>query len=119
MAKIDSFKFGSIVIDDQKYGRDVFIMPDGSVRQRKGGFWKFGSHSIKKAEVDEVVRAGPEMMVIGTGTSSKAKLGDGADLIAREANVELMVLPSHEAVKRFNELADEGKKVSALIHITC
>lgn len=119
MPKVESFKFGSIVIDGKKYGRDVFIMPDGTIIQRKGGFWKFGSHAIKKGEIDELVRAGPEVIVVGAGTSSKAKLAADAELSAKEANIELIILPSSTAVERFNQLADEGKQVSALIHITC
>ena len=73
MAKVDSFSFGSIVIDGKKYGRDVLVFPDGTVRQRKGGFWKFGSHAIKRDEIDQLVKADPEEIVVGTGTSAKAQ----------------------------------------------
>lgn len=45
MAKVDSFNFGSMVVDRKKYGRDILLFPDGSVKKRKGGFWKLGSHS--------------------------------------------------------------------------
>lgn len=48
MAKIDSFSFGSITVDGKKYRRDLFLLPDGTVKQRKGGFWIFGSHNLKK-----------------------------------------------------------------------
>jgi len=30
-----------------------------------------------------------------------------------------VVLPSPQAVEKFNQLTDEGKGVAALIHITC
>jgi hypothetical protein len=42
-----------------------------------------------------------------------------AESFAREAKLELVVLPSHDAVKKLNELLDQRKKVAALIHITC
>jgi hypothetical protein len=48
LAKIDSFSFGSITVDGKKYRRDLFLLPDGTVKQRKGGFWIFGSHNLKK-----------------------------------------------------------------------
>ena len=38
------------------------------------GFWKFGTYVIKKGEVDEPVKANLEVVVVGAGTSTKAKL---------------------------------------------
>lgn len=35
-------------VEGKKYRRDVFLLPDGTVKQRKDGFWMFGSHNIKK-----------------------------------------------------------------------
>lgn len=119
MAKVDSFSFGSIVIEGKKYRRDVFLFPDGTVKQRKGGFLMFGSHDIRKDEIEELAQAGAEVAVVGTGTSSKARVAGEAESFAREAKLELVVLPSPDAVKKLNELQDQGKKVAALIHITC
>ena len=119
MPKIDSFNFGSIVIGGKNYGCDIFMLPDGTVKQRKGGFWKFGSHVIKKGEIDELAEANPEVIVVGTGTSAKANLAADALLPLKGTKAELIVLPSAEAVARLNQLVDEGKQVAALIHITC
>ena len=46
------------------------------------------------------------MAVIGIGTNSRARL-------------ELHILPSPQAVTKFNGLLEQGKKAGALIHITC
>ena len=119
MAKIDSFSFGSIVVEGKKYGRDVMFFPDGSVKKRKGGFWKFGSHAIKKGEIEELVEANPEVIIVGTGTDAKARLEPNAESWANEAKLELVVLPSREAIERLNQLVGEDKRVAALIHITC
>lgn len=119
IARIESFKFGSIIIGGKRYGRDVLMLADGTVKQRKGGFWKFGSHVIKKAEIEELLKASPEVVVVGTGTSAKANLASDAELSLKEAKIELITLPSREAVERLNRLAQEGKRVSALVHITC
>ena len=48
MVKVDSLSFGSITVGGRKYRRDVILLPDGTVKQRKGGFWIFGSHKINK-----------------------------------------------------------------------
>jgi hypothetical protein len=72
MAKVDSFQFGSTVIDGKRYGHDVLLFPDGVVRERKGGLWKFGSDAIKEAEIEQLIKARPEVLIVGTGTNSKA-----------------------------------------------
>ena len=106
MAKIDSFSFGSIVVDGKKYRKDLIFLPDGAVKQRKGGFWMFGDHNIKREEIEELFRAG-------------ASVSDEAKSYTQEANLDLSVLPSRDAVEKWNQLLDQGKKVAALIHITC
>jgi hypothetical protein len=119
LAKIDSISFGSIVVEGKKYRRDVLLLPDGSVKQRKGGFWIFGSHNIKREELEELSGAGAEVCVIGTGTNSQAKLSKEAKSFAEQAKLELHILPSRQAAPKFNQLLETGKKAAALIHITC
>ena len=116
-SKIESFSFGTIVVDGKKYHRDIILCPDGIVKQRKGGIWRFGSHSFKKEEIEEL--KGAEIAVIGLGTSSKARLSEAARDYAQESSLELLLLPSHEAVSKLNQLIDEGKRAAALFHITC
>ncbi|HUV53409.1 MAG TPA: hypothetical protein VMW64_10110 [Dehalococcoidia bacterium] len=57
MAKIDSISFGSIVVDGKNYRRDVFLFPDGSMKQRKGGFRIFGGHNIKRQELENTLKS--------------------------------------------------------------
>lgn len=119
MAKIDKLSFGSIIIDGKKYSRDILIFTDGTVKKRKGGFLMFGSHNIKKEEIEELTQAGPEAIIVGTGTSGKASLATEAANWAKERNLNLLVQPSYGAVTKLNESAEQKKKVAALIHITC
>ncbi len=117
MAKIDSFSFGSIVIEGKKYGRDVLIFPDGTVRQRQGGFWRFGSHAIKREEIDQLAKVDAEEVIVGTGTGAIARLTPDAESWANEAKLNLVALASPEAIERFNRLVEEGRRVSALLYI--
>jgi hypothetical protein len=119
MAKIDRFSFGSIVIDGRSYDRDVFLHADGSVEKRKGGFWKFGSHSIKKTEIEKLLQSKPEVLVIGTGTQGKAELAADANALIKESKLQVVIVPSGDAVERVNQITGQGKRVAALIHITC
>lgn len=119
MIKIDKFGFGSAVIGGTKHIRDLILLPDGAVKRRVGGFWVVGSHSIKKEEVEQLFASGAEAVVIGVGVLSRARLTNEARDYAAGQPAKLFVLPSRDAVQKWNQLADEGKKAAALIHITC
>jgi hypothetical protein len=119
MAKVDSFSFGLIVVNGKKYTRDLFLYADGSVVKRKGGFWKFGSHTIRREEIEKLLKTKPDTLIIGTGTDSKAKLTPDAESFMRESKIESVVLSSPQAIDRFNQEVGQGKHPAALIHITC
>jgi len=119
MAKIDTLSFGSIVIDGRKYRHDVLIFADGTVKKRKGGLLMFGSHKIKRKELEQLTLDKPESIVIGTGTDGVANLTDDVENWAKESKITLLVQPSYDAVDKLQELIEQGKKVAALIHITC
>jgi hypothetical protein len=119
MAKINSFNFGFIVVDRKQYVYDVIILPDGTVKEREATKARLGSHDIMWNDVAAIVNEQPEVMVIGTGVSGLARLSAKTEENLRQANVNLLVLPSFQAVDKFNQLVSEGKRVAALIHITC
>jgi len=119
MAKIDELTFGSIVVEDKKYRRDILIFTDGTVKKRKGGFLMYGSHKIKKQELEELSQDQPEIIIIGTGTNGAAHIAPEAESWAKGKNLSLLVQPSYDAVAKLNELVEQKKKVAALIHITC
>jgi hypothetical protein len=119
MAKINSFNFGFIVIDGKQYASDVLILPDGTVKEREPGKGRFGSHLIKTSEIENMRKSQPDIILVGTGTSGLAILSGDAEVYITKANLNPVVLPSSEVVEKFNQLTDEGKRVAALIHITC
>ena len=119
MTKIDKFSFGSAVINGTKHIRDLILLSDGTMKRRSGGFWIIGSHCIKKEEVEQLFASGAKAVVIGVGILSRARLSDEAKHYAERQSAELFVLPSRDAVRKWNQLADEGKRTAALIHITC
>jgi len=120
--KIDSFRFGSISIDGRKYKCDVLIHADGSVEKRKGGLLMFGSHHIGKENFERLceVAGKPDLIVVGLGTDSVARIEKDAEDFARVSGIQIEALPSADAVSRLNMLFEEGKmKVAGLIHVTC
>jgi len=119
MAKVNSFDFGSIVIDGKEYGYDVVVLPDGCVKEREASKGMFGGHTIGKAEIEELAKTKPETIIVGTGTDGLAAVSKDAQAYAQKAKLKLVVLSSSRAIEKLNQLTGEGKHVAALIHITC
>jgi len=119
MAKIDSFNSGFIVIDGKQYVYDVIILPDGTVKERESDKKRSGSHNIAAKEIANLHNLSADAALIGIGASGNAKLEDAAMSYLINFNFKPIILPTSLAVERFNQLTGEGKRVAALIHITC
>jgi hypothetical protein len=119
MTKINRLEFGSIEIDGKEYGYDVVVLPDGTVKEREASKAMFGDHAIKKTEIEELANAKPDSIIVGTGTMGMARVSPDAEAYAQQVKLNLIVLPSSNAIDKVNQLRDEGKPVAALIHITC
>ena len=66
MAKIDSFNFGFIVVDEKQYAHDVVILPDGTVKERDGERADGKSFHCPQRNRG-LTRAQPDIILIGTG----------------------------------------------------
>lgn len=87
------------------------------MKKRKGGFPMFGSHKIKKQELEESSQGQPETIIVSTGTNSAAHTAPEAERWTNGRNLSLLVRLSYDTVAKLNELAEQ-KKVATLIHIT-
>jgi hypothetical protein len=118
MPKIEEFRFGTIVVGGKTYTHDILILSDGTVKHREDVFLNFVNHIVKRGEITELLKAYPEVIIIGTGTDAKVKLSFDIERLVTELKADLIALPSPQAVERYNQLVDKGKQVAALIHIT-
>lgn len=119
MARIDSFNFGFIVVDDKQYAHDVVILPDGTVKERTPGKGRLGSHSIARGEIEALLKEQPDVILVGTGVHGMARLAHDAEYYLTNPDLNLTLLPSPEIVRKYNQYIENGEKVAALIHVTC
>ena len=119
MAKIDSFNFGFIVVDDKQYAYDVMILPDGTVKERDPRKGRLGSHSIARSEIEALTKLQPDVVLVGTGVQGMARLAHDAEFYLSKPDLNLTLLPSPQIVRKYNQYIDDGEKVAALIHVTC
>jgi hypothetical protein len=119
MVEIEGMGFGWIIINGRKHRHDIIIFPDGKVERRKGGILMFGNHLFKQKEFEELCKQEVDAIIVGTGTEGVAKISDEARKFLESRRIKLIELLSAEAIKEFNKLAKEGKKVGGIIHVTC
>ncbi len=120
MVLIDSLNFGVITIGGTKYWmRDVVIFPNGTVRRRRFVRWLATHHKYAKEDIADLVSAGAQIIVVGTGVFSSVRLtGDIRDC-ANDKICEIIDLPSRHAIEKINEQRSFGERTGALIHLLC
>ena len=92
------------------------ILPDGAVEPRDP---TKGKHKITAREVKKLHGMQADSVVIGTGESGNAKLTAKASAYLESSDFSPIILPSALAADKFNQETSDGKRVAALMHITC
>jgi hypothetical protein len=114
--KFEQFSFGQIRIDGTDYSYDV-VIDRGEIRKRKKNPSKkfrdsFGHTPLS---LEEEIPWKCRRLVVGTGEGALPVM----DEVKREATrrkVELLVLPTEEAMKCLNKRVE---KTNAILHVTC
>jgi polyphosphate kinase 2 (PPK2 family) len=110
---VDQFEYGSIVIDGQTYESNVIIFPDGAVEQ-----WQpKGEPILGPKHVAKVIKAKPEVVVIGLGTVGNLRVHPKVEKRFQKAGIEVLAYRTRKASEIYKELRNE-RKVAAVLHIT-
>ncbi|OIO47514.1 MAG: hypothetical protein COY09_01725 [Candidatus Portnoybacteria bacterium CG_4_10_14_0_2_um_filter_39_11] len=120
MPKIDSTKFGEIVIAGKKYGQ-VLIIGDKIVERDYDKLKKlFGTaHKIADWEIEQLLSNNPEAIVIGTGQDGLLEVDEEFKRQMAGRGIELIVGKTFEALEVYNEKIKAGQRANALMHTTC
>jgi hypothetical protein len=115
--RIDQFTFGSVRIDGEMYPHDV-VVDRGRARKRKKRLSKpyrsvFGHTPLS---VDEDIPWNCRRLVVGTGANGALPVMDQVKKEAARRGVELITLPTPEAIR---ELNTESTETNAILHVTC
>ena len=111
---IDSYRFGSFVIDGKQYSCNIRL-----IGNRYAGTWNHGPHIVRIEHVKDLVNDKPEIIIIGTGAFGTLKVPIGVQEYIRSKGIKVVIQRSGEAINTYNELIKKGKKVNALMHNTC
>jgi hypothetical protein len=113
--KITGYDFGRIVLNDKTFTSDVIIMPDrviGNWRRRQG-------HSLLIDDLDAVVQAKPDVLVVGTGYYGRMQIPDDTRHYLETQGIDLKSLDTRAAVTEFNRLQKEYACIVAALHLSC
>jgi hypothetical protein len=112
--RIETYRFGHIVIDGQAYSRDVIILPDRVL----GGWWRKQGHVLHPDDLDVVFKIAPEVLVVGQGAYGRMEVPFKTREALQAAKIELIALSTEEACQAYNRLREQ-RAIAATLHLTC
>lgn len=113
MVRIDGTSFGSITVDGKHYPHGVWILADGSIRRRDR------DHEFTLNELYFLLEGKPESVIVGTGQSGCVRVDKKAAELAVKQGVKIIDDITLNALTRYNEAANAGRRVAGAFHVTC
>jgi hypothetical protein len=112
--RIESYRFGHVVIDGQVHTKDVIILPDHVI----GGWWRREGHTLLPDDLEAVLAAAPEVLVVGKGAFGRMQVAWKTKEALQAAGIDLIAESTGEAAETYNRLRGE-KAVAAALHLSC
>ncbi len=111
---INNYNFGQITIDNKTYDHDLILFDGQTI-----DWWRKEGHVVDIEDLKDLPKDF-DVLVIGSGASGMCNVPDKTiDYIKKDIGVELVIEMTGDAVKTYNKLSDEGKKVAGAFHLTC
>lgn len=114
--QINSYSFGRIVIEGKEFKNDVIVSGDAIINPK---WWRKEGHNVHPEDIGEILNANPEIVIFGTGASGIMRVSGEVQRILKERGIKIIQQLTKDAVKTFNEMVREGKKVVFAAHLTC
>lgn len=113
--QISEYEFGRIAIEGKTYTSDVIITPE----KVTDSWWRKEGHSLHVEDLDAIVNAKPDLLIIGTGYYGRMKVPDKTKQYLQKQGIEVRHAKTGDAVTEFNELQREYARIVAALHLTC
>ncbi|MFO7965848.1 MAG: Mth938-like domain-containing protein [Desulfobacterales bacterium] len=112
---IEDYTQGRIRIDGKSYDEDIKIIE----KKVKPHWWRREGHRLEKADIGDVFKARPDILVVGTGYAQQMKVSEDVLSHARDNGMRVISESTPSAVKTFNRILAEGGEVAGVFHLTC
>jgi len=111
---VESYQFGKIVIHGKTYRSDLIIYED----KIDDNWWRQKGHSLHPDDIQEIIDAKPDILIVGTGYSGLMKVPKETEKFIEESGIQLIAEKTTKAVETYNDLSGD-KRVIAALHLTC
>ena len=115
--RIEAYDFGSITVDGRTFTNDLKIVRGDIIAD----WWRIEGHRLQAADIDDVLKARPRVLVVGTGDPGMMKVSGEVRTSLAELGIELVEHPTRRACEEFNNLVAAGDPatVAFAAHLTC
>jgi len=114
---VEEYSFGRLKLGGRVYTKDIIFTPQ---RVLDDSWWRAEGHRLAWSDISRYVEeAKPGVVVVGTGSSGRMRVGEDVVEALRGLGLELVAAPTGYAVKVYNKLALRGENVMAALHLTC
>ncbi len=113
--KIESYRFGNIVVDGTTYTDDLIILPERIV----SGWWREKGHTLLSEDLDAIFDARPDLLIVGQGANGRMSVPAATRSALEDAGIEVVALKTADAVDRYNQAQEGSRTVAAALHLTC
>ncbi len=118
--RIENAAWGKIDVEGtEKRFKDAKLFPGGA---REWDWTETGTRhdpGVQEADIQELLDQGAEHIILSQGYWKRLKVPESTRSFIQDRGIRLEVLPTGEAVERYNQLLEEKEKLGALIHSTC
>ncbi len=112
---IKSYQFGRLTVEEKEHRNDLKII-EGKVIP---SWWRQDGHVVDVADVDDILAAKPETLVVGRGDPGRMRVSDSLRAALASAHIQLIEEPTAQAIATFNRLSESDRKVAGAFHLTC
>lgn len=110
---IDSYSFGSIIVNGKEYNSDIIISDEGVMSD----WWREESHLLLPEDLSSINWRKVNALFIGTGQSGMMKVSTELKQLLEDQGVPFIIMRTPVAVQEFNRFTHCNKV--GIFHITC
>jgi hypothetical protein len=113
VARLEEYSFGRVTVDGSEETRDLIVLPERVVTN----WWRREGHSLAMEDLDEVIDALPERLILGVGAYGQLHPDPGVIAELERRGIAVECLRTEEAVRRYGQL--DERSTAAALHLTC
>ena len=112
---IENYQFGEIVVYGRRYRSDIKIIAGEVIT----GWWRREGHVLSVTDIEDILAASPEVLVVGTGSTGNMKVDDDLRRYLAGLGIILIEQPTAAGAATFNSLFKSRRNVAGAFHLTC